>query len=72
MQAVHEFESGLVYLNAPTIGAECGGASQFGGWKSTGNGSRESGIAALETYSQYKTIAIDYSGKLQRAQIDID
>jgi acyl-CoA reductase-like NAD-dependent aldehyde dehydrogenase len=72
MQAVHDFESGLVYLNAPTIGAECGGASQFGGWKSTGNGSRESGIAALETYSQYKTIAIDYSGKLQRAQIDID
>ena len=70
MQAVHDFESGLVYLNAPTIGAECGGASQFGGWKNTGNGSRESGIAALETYTQYKTIAIDYSGKLQRAQID--
>ena len=70
MQAVHQFESGLVYLNAPTIGAECGGASQFGGWKNTGNGSRESGIAALETYTQYKTIAIDYSGKLQRAQID--
>ena len=72
MQAVHAFESGLVYLNAPTIGAECGGASQFGGWKNTGNGSRESGVAALETYTQYKTIAIDYSGKLQRAQIDID
>jgi alpha-ketoglutaric semialdehyde dehydrogenase len=72
MQAVHEFESGLVYLNAPTIGAECGGASQFGGWKNTGNGSRESGVAALETYTQYKTIAVDYSGKLQRAQIDIE
>ena len=70
MKAVHSFESGLVYLNAPTIGAECGGASMFGGWKHTGNGSRESGIAAFETYTQYKTIAIDYSNKLQRAQID--
>lgn len=70
MKAVHNFESGLVYLNAPTIGAECGGASLFGGWKNTGNGSRESGIAAFETYTQYKTIAIDYSNKLQRAQID--
>jgi len=70
MKAVHLFESGLVYLNAPTIGAECGGASLFGGWKNTGNGSRESGIAALDTYTQYKTIAIDYSAKLQRAQID--
>lgn len=70
MKAVHAFESGLTYLNAPTIGAECGGASLFGGWKNTGNGSREGGIAALETYTQYKTIAIDYSGKLQRAQID--
>ncbi len=70
MKATKEFQSGLVYLNAPTIGAECGGASFFGGWKNTGNGSRESGIAALDTYTQYKTIAIDYSGKLQRAQID--
>ncbi len=70
MKATKEFQSGLVYLNAPTIGAECGGASFFGGWKNTGNGSRESGLAALDTYTQYKTIAIDYSGKLQRAQID--
>lgn len=70
MKAGNDFESGLVYLNAPTIGAECGGASQFGGWKNTGNGSRESGVVALETYTQCKTIAIDYSDKLQRAQID--
>lgn len=70
MKAAKLFESGLVYINAPTIGAECGGASFFGGWKNTGNGSRESGIAALETYTQYKTIGIDYSSKLQRAQID--
>ncbi len=70
MQAASSFESGLVYINAPTIGAECGGASLFGGWKSTGNGSREGGVAALDSYTQYKTISIDYSGKLQRAQID--
>ncbi len=70
MQSASAFESGLVYINAPTIGAECGGASLFGGWKNTGNGSREGGITALDTYTQYKTIAIDYSGRLQRAQID--
>jgi aldehyde dehydrogenase (NAD+) len=70
MRAAHDFESGLVYVNAPTIGAECGGASLFGGWKETGNGGREGGITVLDTYTQYKTIAIDYSDKLQRAQID--
>ena len=70
LKAARLLESGLVYLNAPTIGAECGGASFFGGWKQTGNGTRESGVASLETYTQYKTISIDYSNKLQRAQID--
>ncbi len=70
MQAASAFETGLVYINAPTIGAECGGASLFGGWKNTGNGSREGGVTALDTYTQYKTISIDYSAKLQRAQID--
>ena len=69
MRALKMFESGLVYLNAPTIGAECGGASFFGGWKQTGNGSREGGLAALDTYTQYKTISIDYSASLQKAQI---
>ncbi len=70
MKAAHEFESGIVYVNAPTIGAECGGAAAFGGWKNTGNGSREGGVLALDTYTQYKTVYIDYSNKLQRAQID--
>ena len=70
MKAAEEFESGIVYINAPTIGAECGGAASFGGWKNTGNGSREGGVMALDTYTQYKTIYIDYSNKLQRAQID--
>ncbi|OGI10221.1 MAG: aldehyde dehydrogenase [Candidatus Melainabacteria bacterium RIFCSPLOWO2_12_FULL_35_11] len=70
MQAANRFESGIVYINAPTIGAECGGAAAFGGWKNTGNGTREGGVMALDTYTQYKTIYIDYSNKLQRAQID--
>ncbi|MFN5539781.1 MAG: aldehyde dehydrogenase family protein [Candidatus Melainabacteria bacterium] len=70
MQASNQLESGIVYINAPTIGAECGGAAAFGGWKNTGNGTREGGILALDTYTQYKTIYIDYSQKLQRAQID--
>ncbi|MBI2996215.1 MAG: aldehyde dehydrogenase family protein [Candidatus Melainabacteria bacterium] len=70
MQAANKFESGIVYINAPTIGAECGGAAAFGGWKNTGNGTREGGVMALDTYTQYKTIYIDYSNKLQRAQID--
>ena len=70
MKAANDFESGIVYINAPTIGAECGGATAFGGWKNTGIGTREGGIMALDTYTQYKTIYIDYSDKLQRAQID--
>lgn len=70
MAGANKFESGIVYINAPTIGAECGGASAFGGWKNTGNGTREGGVMALDTYTQYKTIYIDYSNKLQRAQID--
>lgn len=70
LQASNQLESGLVYINAPTIGAECGGAAAFGGWKNTGNGSREGGLLALDTYTQYKTIYLDYSAKLQRAQID--
>ncbi len=70
MQAANRFESGIVYINAPTIGAECGGAAAFGGWKFTGNGTREGGVMALDTYTQHKTIYVDYSNKLQRAQID--
>lgn len=70
MRISQQFEAGIVYVNAPTIGAECGGAAAFGGWKNTGNGTREGGLLALDTYTQYKTIYIDYSNRLQRAQID--
>ena len=61
-------ETGLVYVNAGTIGAEI--QLPFGGTKSTGNGHREAGRAALDVYSEWKSIYVDYSGRLQRAQMD--
>ena len=68
LRVVNEAESGIVYVNSPTIGAEC--HLPFGGFKNTGNGHRESGASALEFFSEIKTVYIDYSGRLQRAQID--
>jgi aldehyde dehydrogenase (NAD+) len=61
--------TGLVYVNAGTIGAEV--HLPFGGTRGTGNGHREAGQAALDTYTEWKTVFVDYSGKLQRAQIDV-
>ena len=65
---MRDAETGLVYVNAGTIGAEI--QLPFGGTKATGNGHREAGRAALDVYSEWKAIYIDYSGKLQRAQMD--
>ena len=67
-RAQRDLETGIVYINAPTIGAET--HLPFGGIKNTGNGHRESGLAALDFYSEWKTVYIDYSDHLQRAQID--
>jgi len=67
-RAQRDLETGIVYVNAPTIGAET--HLPFGGTKNTGNGHREAGLAALDFYSEWKTLYIDYSDKLQRAQID--
>jgi alpha-ketoglutaric semialdehyde dehydrogenase len=67
-RAMRDFEAGIVYVNAGTTGAET--HLPFGGWKETGNGHREAGHAALDTYTEWKSIYIDYSGRLQRAQID--
>jgi aldehyde dehydrogenase (NAD+) len=67
-QAIEEFESGLVYVNAPTIGAEI--QLPFGGVKQTGNGHREAGIAAIDQFTEWKAVYVDYSGRLQKAQID--
>ncbi len=67
-RAMRELRSGIVYINAGTIGSEV--HLPFGGIKNTGNGHREAGQAALDTFSEWKSIYVDYSGKLQRAQID--
>jgi aldehyde dehydrogenase (NAD+) len=68
LRAVTALEAGLVYLNAPTIGSEI--HLPFGGVKDTGNGHRESGLAAIEQFTETKTVFLDYSGTLQRAHID--
>jgi acyl-CoA reductase-like NAD-dependent aldehyde dehydrogenase len=67
-QATRDLHTGIVYVNAPTIGAET--HLPFGGTKQTGNGHREAAIAAIDFFTEWKTVYIDYSDKLQRAQID--
>jgi alpha-ketoglutaric semialdehyde dehydrogenase len=66
--AMRELESGIVYINAPTIGAEI--QLPFGGVKNTGNGHREAGTTAVDEFTEWKSVYVDYSGRLQRAQID--
>jgi alpha-ketoglutaric semialdehyde dehydrogenase len=66
--AMRDMYTGIFYVNAPTIGAEV--HLPFGGTKATGNGHREAGTAALDVFSEWKSIYVDFSGKLQRAQID--
>jgi alpha-ketoglutaric semialdehyde dehydrogenase len=66
--AMRDMYTGIFYVNAPTIGAET--HLPFGGTKNTGNGHREACVQALEVFSEWKSIYIDYSGTLQRAQID--
>ncbi|HLA18568.1 MAG TPA: aldehyde dehydrogenase family protein, partial [Dehalococcoidia bacterium] len=67
-KAMEQITTGIVYINAGTIGAEV--QLPFGGTRGTGNGHREAGTAALDSYSEWKTVYIDYSGRLQKAQID--
>ncbi len=67
-QAMRDLYTGIFYVNAPTIGAEV--HLPFGGTKATGNGHREAGTAALDVFSEWKSVYVDFSGKLQRAQID--
>ena len=66
--AMRDMYTGIFYVNAPTIGAEV--HLPFGGTKATGNGHREAGTAALDVFSEWKSVYIDFSGRLQRAQID--
>jgi acyl-CoA reductase-like NAD-dependent aldehyde dehydrogenase len=69
-RAMRDLEAGITYINAGTIGAEV--HLPFGGVKGTGNGHREAGQAALDVFTEWKSIYVDYSGKLQKAQIDTD
>ena len=69
-RAMRDLYTGIFYVNAPTIGAEV--HLPFGGTKHTGNGHREAGVAALDVFSEWKSIYIDFSGRLQRAQIDVE
>jgi len=70
MHAIDDIFTGIVYINHGTIGAEV--HLPFGGTKNTGNGHREGGLQVLDVFSEWKSVYIDYSGKLQRAQIDKD
>jgi aldehyde dehydrogenase (NAD+) len=67
-RAMRDFETGIFYVNSSTIGAEV--HLPFGGIKNTGNGHREAGIAGIEVFTEWKSIYVDFSGRLQRAQID--
>jgi len=67
-KAIRDVKAGITYINAPTIGAEA--HMPFGGVKQTGNGHREGGWTVFEFFSEWKTVYVDYSGGLQRAQID--
>jgi aldehyde dehydrogenase (NAD+) len=67
-RAMRDLEAGITYVNAGTIGAEV--HLPFGGMKETGNGHREAGQAALDVFTEWKSVYVDYSGTLQRAQID--
>jgi aldehyde dehydrogenase (NAD+) len=69
-KAIEKLEAGITYVNAPTIGAEV--HLPFGGIKGTGNGFREAGTEAIKEFTEVKAVYIDYSGRLQKAQIDTE
>src|SRR5204862_246301 len=69
-KAMRDLQTGITYVNAGTTGAEV--HLPFGGMKQTGNGHREAGQAALDVFTEWKSVYVDYSGKLQRAQIDTE
>ncbi|SEQ23540.1 aldehyde dehydrogenase family protein [Piscibacillus halophilus] len=69
-KAQRDLDTGIVYVNAGTTGAEI--HLPFGGTKGTGNGHRDSGQAALDVFTEWKAVYVDFSGKLQRAQIDVE
>ncbi|MBI1852658.1 MAG: aldehyde dehydrogenase family protein [Planctomycetes bacterium] len=68
-QAIRDIQAGITYVNSPTIGAEV--QLPFGGVKQTGNGHREAGQTVYDIFSEWKSVYVDYSGRLQKAQIDV-
>jgi aldehyde dehydrogenase (NAD+) len=69
-RAIRDLATGIVYINHGTTGAEI--QFPFGGTRGTGNGMREAGQTALDSFTEWKSVYVDYSGRLQRAQIDTD
>jgi aldehyde dehydrogenase (NAD+) len=69
-RAIRDLATGIVYINHGTTGAEI--QFPFGGTRGTGNGMREAGQTALDGFTEWKSVYVDYSGRLQRAQIDTD
>ena len=69
-RAIEDLEAGITYVNGPTIGAEV--HLPFGGVKDTGNGHREGSFTVFDVFTEWKTVYVDYSGKLQRAQLDVE
>ncbi|HEX5133044.1 MAG TPA: aldehyde dehydrogenase family protein [Candidatus Krumholzibacteria bacterium] len=69
-RAIRDIEAGITYVNGPTIGAEV--QLPFGGVKDTGNGHREASHTVLDIFTEWKSVYVDYSGRLQRAQIDTE
>lgn len=67
-EAIRDIKAGITYVNAPTIGAEA--HMPFGGVKQTGNGHREGGWTVYDFFTEWKTVYVDYSGRIQKAQID--
>ena len=67
-RAMQDLEAGITYINGPTIGAEA--HMPFGGVKATGNGHREGGWEVFDFYTETKTVYVDFSGRLQKAQMD--
>jgi aldehyde dehydrogenase (NAD+) len=67
-RAMQDLEAGITYVNGPTIGAEA--HMPFGGVKDTGNGHRDGGYGAFEFWTEHKTVYVDFSGRLQKAQMD--
>ena len=69
-RAIRDLTTGIVYINHGTTGAEI--QFPFGGTRGTGNGMREAGLAGMDSFTEWKSVYVDYSGRLQRAQIDTE